>query len=43
MIFLSNIDTDIRDIYPSLNAIRIIMLQTLLFTKEQDSWGINTP
>jgi hypothetical protein len=38
----SNINIDIRDIYPSLNVIRVITLQAFLFTKEQDSWAINT-
>jgi hypothetical protein len=37
-IFLSNINIDVRDIYPSLKCYYgKITLQTLLFIKEQDS------
>jgi hypothetical protein len=37
IIFSSNINIDVRDIYLSLNVIRVITLQAVLFTKGQES------
>ena len=42
-IFLSNINIDISDIYLIECYKGKITLQTLIFTKGQDSWAINTP
>ena len=42
-IFLSNINIDLRNIYTSLNAIRVKLHLDPHFSQKKDSWAINTP